>query len=335
MRPLLHPTLVNGRTGDPALYIEMLFEKRAIMFDLGDIAALPPRKILRLEHVFVTHAHIDHFFGFDRLLRVLVGRDKHINLYGPAGFIDRVHHKLQAYLWNLVSRDDLDDLVFIVTEIDASLATRTARFRLKTAFAAEAIGTGQIAGGIIVKDPDFHVSTAVLSHRTPCLGFVVEEPAHLNVWKTRLAEMGLPVGPWLRDLKRAISENRPDDFLVRVRPFKSSSSGDDMPIGKLREALTVTPGQKIGYVTDVANSVENRKAIVELVGNADLLFIESTFAREDAALATERAHLTTEAAGQIAREAGVRRVEPFHFSSRYVGEGERMRNEVLKAFGGR
>jgi len=48
MRPLLHPTLVNGRSGDPALYVETLFERRAILIDLGDIAALPARKILRL-----------------------------------------------------------------------------------------------------------------------------------------------------------------------------------------------------------------------------------------------------------------------------------------------
>ena len=103
MRPLLHPTLLNGRTGDPAIYIETLFEQRAILFDLGDITSLSPRKIRRLEYVFVSHAHIDHFFGFDRLLRLLVGRDKQISLYGPAGFVDRVHHKLQAYLWNLGS----------------------------------------------------------------------------------------------------------------------------------------------------------------------------------------------------------------------------------------
>ena len=73
MRPLLHPFLVNGRTGDPALYVETLFEKGAIMFDLGDLSNLPPRKIQRLEHIFVSHAHIDHFFGFDRLLRFWSG----------------------------------------------------------------------------------------------------------------------------------------------------------------------------------------------------------------------------------------------------------------------
>ena len=105
-----------------------------------------------------------------------------------------------------------------------------------------------------------------------------------------------------------------------------------MPLGKLRDVLTITPGQKIAYVTDVADTVNNRKAIAELVKNADVLFIEAAFAKADVALATDRAHLTTEAAGQIARQAGVRRVEPFHFSPRYSGEDERMLNEVMAAF---
>src|SRR5947209_17269087 len=29
----------------------------------------------RLEYVFVSHAHVDHFIGFDHLLRLLIGRD--------------------------------------------------------------------------------------------------------------------------------------------------------------------------------------------------------------------------------------------------------------------
>jgi ribonuclease Z len=333
MRPLLHPTLVNGRTGDPALYVETLFEQRAILFDLGDITSLSPRKIRRLEHVFVSHAHIDHFFGFDRLLRVLVGRDKQINLYGPAGFVDRVHHKLQAYLWNLVDREP-GDLTFVVTEIGPSLAAQTVRFRLKTAFSAETLSAVTIDPGVLVNNPTFRVSTTVLEHRTPCLGFAIEEPAHLNVWKARLEKLGLSVGPWLRDLKHAVIENRPDDFPLRIRSSMAGSPEQDLPLGKLRDVLTVTPGQKIGYVTDVADTAANRQAIVELVKNADLLFIEAAFARADIALATERAHLTTEAAGQIARRAAVRRVEPFHFSPRYAGNYERIENEVVAAFTG-
>ncbi len=174
MRPLLHPTLVNGRSGDPALYVETLFEKRAILFDLGDISNLSPRKIQRLEHVFVSHAHIDHFIGFDRLLRVLVGREKTINLYGPTGFIDHVRHKLHAYRWNLIDRY-VSDLVFVVTEIDASLAARTAQYRLKNAFSIEAVCGGRSTEGVLYSEPTFRVSTAVLEHRTPCLAFAIEE----------------------------------------------------------------------------------------------------------------------------------------------------------------
>jgi len=334
MRPLLHPILVNGRTGDPALFIETLFETRAILFDLGDITLLSARKIQRLEHVFVSHAHIDHFFGFDRLLRVLVGRDKTISLYGPQGFIGHVHHKLSAYRWNLVDRY-LCDLVFVVTEIDASLATRTARFRLKSGFAAEPVSEGRIEEGVVHGELTFQVSTAVLEHRTPCLSFAIEEAAHVNVWKNRLAELGLAVGPWLRELKRAVIENRPDDYPIRISSRPMTSDGHELALGKIRDVLAVTPGQKVAYVTDAADTAANRKAIIGLVQNADILFIEAAFAEADAALAAERAHLTTAAAGQIAREAGVRRVEPFHFSPRYTGEEERMLGEVMTAFAGR
>ena len=96
--------------------------------------------------------------------------------------------------------------------------------------------------------------------------------------------------------------------------------------------VSVTPGQKIAYVTDVADTAANRAAIIELIQGADLLYIEATFAQGDAALAAERKHLTTAAAGSIAQVARVRRVEPFHFSPRYEGDEARMLDEVMSAF---
>lgn len=334
MRPLLHPSLVNGRTGDPALYVDTLFESRAILFDLGDIAALSARKIQRLDHIFVSHTHIDHFVGFDRLLRVLVGRQKTINLFGPEGFVACVGHKLQAYHWNLIDRY-LCDLVFVVTEIASSRETRTVRFRLKAAFAEETLRVGRIAAdGVVHHEPILQVSIAIVDHRTPTLAFALEEAVHVNVWKNRLVELGLPPGSWLRDLKRAVIENRPDDFPIRIGPARPTSEIRQMPLARLRSVLTITAGQKLAYVTDVADTRANREAIIRLVHDADLLFIEAAFAEADSALAAERAHLTTTAAGRIAREAGVRRIEPFHFSPRYAGEEERLLNEVMGAFAG-
>src|SRR6516164_3808305 len=136
MRPLFHPSLVNGRYGDPTVYVETLFEKRSLLFDLGEIFSLPPRKIRRIDQVFVSHAHLDHFIGFDHLLRLLVGHEKSVQLFGPSGFAERVFHKLQAYRWNLVESYPTD-LVFVVSELGLTNSISTTQFRLRKAFAAE------------------------------------------------------------------------------------------------------------------------------------------------------------------------------------------------------
>ncbi|MBV9531894.1 MAG: MBL fold metallo-hydrolase [Bradyrhizobium sp.] len=333
MRPLFHPSLVNGRYGDPAVYVETLFENRALLFDLGEIHALPPRKIRRVDQVFVSHTHIDHFVGFDHLLRLLVGREKSVHLYGPSGFAQCVYHKLQGYRWDLVEGYACD-LVLTVSEIETPCSILTTRFSLKQAFAAEPSRSTLLSDGVVRDEPTYQVSAAVLEHHTPCLGFALQEAAHVNIWKNRLAERGLPVGPWLRSLKKAVVEGLRDDHFVHVDGTATSDERFE-PLGSMRDVLTVTPGQKMAYVTDVADTAANRAAIVALARDADILFIEATFAEQDAELARRRAHLTTRAAGQIAREANVRRIEPFHFSPRYVGEEERMLAEVVAAFRGR
>ena len=100
MRPTFSLQLVNPPFGDPGLLVDFLFEKRALLFDLGDIRALPPRKLLRISHVFVSHTHMDHFFGFDWLLRISLGRPNAIELFGPPGILAQVEAKLSAYTWN-------------------------------------------------------------------------------------------------------------------------------------------------------------------------------------------------------------------------------------------
>ena len=66
---------------------------------------------MRLSHVFVTHAHMDHFAGFDHLLRVVLGRKAQIVLVGGPGFVAQVEHKLRAYTWNVVHRYEVPLLI--------------------------------------------------------------------------------------------------------------------------------------------------------------------------------------------------------------------------------
>jgi ribonuclease Z len=182
MRPLFHPSLVNGRYGDPTVYVETLFEKHSLLFDLGEIASLSPRKIRRVDQIFVSHAHIDHFIGFDHLLRLLVGREKTVHLYGPSGFAERVFHKLQAYRWNLVESYPCD-LVFVVSELETPNSMSTTRFRLKSAFAAEPSVSEATVDGVLCDEPTHRVSAVILEHGMPCLGFALQEAAHVNIWK--------------------------------------------------------------------------------------------------------------------------------------------------------
>jgi ribonuclease Z len=325
MRPLLHPSLVNGRFGDPALFVEVLHQRSALLFDMGDLAPLSARDLLRVTHIFITHTHIDHFIGFDALLRVAVGREKQVAMVGPSGFIDRVHHKLQGYEWDLVDRYD-SDLVFEVTELVDEARARRARFRFKDAFKREAEELIGIEAGIVARQAGFEVRAAILDHHGPCLGYAVAEQAHANVWRNRLEERGLPTGQWLQALKRAVAEGRPGDHPVAL-PGAGSA-----PLRELRDIVTITRGQKIAYVTDVADTLANRRTIAALADGADTLFIESRFAAADEAQARDRAHLTSQAAGEIARLARARKVEAFHFSPRYEGEAERMLGEVAAAF---
>jgi ribonuclease Z len=326
MRPSLHPSLVNGRFGDPALFVERLHRREVLLCDLGDLSPLSARDLLRVSRVFVTHCHIDHFIGLDALMRVSVGREKVIHLVGPAGIRERVWHKLQGYEWDLVGRYDTE-LVFRVCELSGDGRLACAVFRFSRAFAREDEEEVAIEDGVVAEEPDLQVRAAVLDHHGPCLGFAIAERTHVNVWKSRLEERGLPTGPWLQALKQAVIEGRADDHPV------SLPDGGPVSLGEVRDLVSLSRGQKVAYVTDVADTPVNRKAICQLANEADILFIESRFAAADADRARDRAHLTTAAAGAIARAARIRRLEPFHFSPKYEGEEARMLEEVAAAFG--
>lgn len=313
MRPTLHPRLVNGRFGDPALFVEMLHRRDAILFDLGDLAALSARDLLRVETVCVSHMHIDHFIGFDALLRVNVGREKRIRMIGPPGLVDAVGHKLRGYSWDLTHKYDVD-LWFEVWETGGSAA----RFRFKTGFEREPLDE-------VFAIPGLTLAHAVLQHHGPSIGYALAESVHVNVWRNRLEERGLQPGQWLQALKVAVRDCAEDATPIML------PSGEE-PLGTLRDLVSVEPGQKLAYVTDVADTPANRAAIADLARGADLFFLESRFAATDEGLARDRAHLTTRAAGEIARAAEVRRLEPFHFSPRYEGAEEVMMAEVNAAF---
>ncbi|MFC0410794.1 MBL fold metallo-hydrolase [Roseomonas elaeocarpi] len=327
MRPPLQASLVNGRFGDPSLFVEAPLSGRALLLDLGELHRLPAAALLRVDAALVTHAHMDHLIGFDTLLRYLVGREKRLPLLGPPGIIERIGHKLLGYAWDLAGLYEAA-LEFEVTELDADGARRHARFRLATGFRAEPLAAEAApADGVALRLPGLAVRAATLEHHgVACLGYRLEEDATANVSRVAIEQAGLRPGPWINGLKRALLEGLPDSHPLPL------GDGESRPLGELRSLATVSPGFRLAYCTDLADTPANRAAVEALARDADLLFLESAFAAADAAVASRRGHLTTRAAGEIARAAGALRLEPFHFSARYRGEEARMLAEVAAAF---
>ena len=102
MKPSFHVKQPKGPFDDPCLYVRVLREGRACMFDLGFTMDLSPRDILKTTDIFVSHAHVDHFIGFDNVLRVSLKKEGPLRFYGPEGFIDCVEGKMGGYTWNLI-----------------------------------------------------------------------------------------------------------------------------------------------------------------------------------------------------------------------------------------
>ncbi|MEW6599678.1 MAG: ribonuclease Z [Nitrospirota bacterium] len=319
MKPSFHVRPFNGPFEDPGLYIRFLREGRAMIFDLGFTTALSSRDILKTSDIFVSHTHIDHFIGFDNVLRTCLKKESPLKLYGPAGFTDCVEGKLRSYTWNLI--EDYP-IVVEVHEVDNASVKQTV-FRAEHSFAREEKGAGSFSG-ILFKDPVYTVRAVSLDHGIPCMAFSLEEDCHINIDKAGLISMGLSVGPWLRQLKTAVRENRQDSvFTIEGRAYTFS---------ELKGLADVTRGQKISYVVDAIGSEQNMKKIVELAKGSDILYIETYFLDEDKDRARDRCHLTAMEAGRIAREAGVGRLEAVHFSPRYMDEPQRLYQEAREAF---
>ena len=332
MTPHFLPTLVNPPFGDPGLYLDFLFARRAILFDLGDISPLGARKLLRVSDICISHTHIDHFIGFDLMLRIMLGRDKEIRLFGPPGIMRQVENRLHSYSWNLIQSYPTE-FILTVTELHPDGSGARARFSSKRVFAREAQEELSFPGGVILEEENLRIRAAFLEHSIPCLAYAFEEKLHVNFMKNRLTELGLPTGPWLSQVKRAVLRGEPDDTVVIVRSEAGDRDGEGLSIAELKEkVLQVVPGEKVAYVTDTAFTPENRRRIVDLAAGADYLFIEAVFLHVDAERARDRAHLTARQAGELAREAGGARGIPFHFSPRHLGAEKELRREVAEAF---
>jgi len=276
---------------------------------------------------------MDHFIGFDQILRILLGRNKHLSLFGPPGFIKNVESKIAGYTWNLVE-NYTNDFVLQVTEVHPDRKI-IRRYRCQDAFKPEIMDDSDDFDGTIVEEKFFTVKGVFLDHKIPCLAYALKEKQRINIKRNKLDEMGLPVGAWLVELKDSILSGAPDDAPIRVwrRDDGREILEKVLPLGELNENIVkITQGQKVTYIADAVYSEENIRKIIDLARMSDIIFIEACFLEEDADKAAEKYHLTAMQAGSLARRAGAKRFTIFHFSPKYKGCGDLLVDEAMGAF---
>ena len=333
MRPSFHCQLVNGPFADPAMLVHFAFQKRSLLFDLGDLSAVPAADLLKVDHIFVTHTHMDHFIGFDQILRLFLGRSKRLHLYGPAGFLKNVAGRLSAYTWNLVQNYN-EALELEVSEIEAD-CKRTQTFSCRTGFKPSAPAQVQDIDKVLHQEPAIKVSTVILDHQIPCLSFNLQENFHINILKNQLDELCLSVGPWIKTFKKLLYDGVDGSTEILIPSSQPSKGLQTFTVQELStKVVRISRGQKIAYVTDTIYTPANEEKIISLSQGADHLFIEAAFLDSERDIAQAKYHLTARQAGLIARKACVRKMSTFHYSPRYTGAGKLLEAEAQRAFEG-
>lgn len=312
-----------GPFDDPFLYVRFPHSSRAVMFDAGELAGLSTRELLRVSDLFVSHAHMDHFISFSRLVRVHLHRTRILNVYGPTGFIERVAGTLAGFTWNISQ-----DYPLSIVAYEAGVrAVRKVAFRASTGFVPEPLDV-RPNHGVLLSEAGLKVSSVELHHGIPCLAYRLEEKTRININTEAVRSAGLVTGPWLSVLKEMVARGEPGEKRIRV---SAAAGSEERQLGDLSSLYTVTDGQVLAYVVDAADTPDNCGLIRELVRGADLLYIEAAFLSSEAAMAAGKNHLTAARAGDLAAQAGVKSACVMHLSPRYQGRETELLAEAAAA----
>ena len=310
--------LVNGVFGDALLHMRLRHQRRSLLFDLGDGSRLSARVAHQVTDVFISHAHMDHIGGFLWLLRSRLGDYPSCRLFGPPGLARHIEGFLQGFLWDRIEDNGAS---FVVNELNGD---RLKSFHLQAGYTeCQFLEEVEVTDGILLDEPGFRIRCVTLDHYgTPVIAYAFEPDKQINIRKDRLEARELRPGTWLNELKQNLL-CRNETAMIQL-PDGSEASTRSLA----DELVLVMPGKKFVYATDLADTDSNRQQLIKLAKHAHTFFCEAAFIEADADYAMCNGHLTTRACGEIATEAGVSRLVPFHFSRRYTDNPQQLYDEI-------
>jgi len=153
----------------------------------------------------------------------------------------------------------------------------------------------EVHEGLFFENDDFTLESAPMKHAVPCVAFSFVEKDRRRIKVATVKKLGIPDGPLLGKLQRNESVT-----------FKGKKVTP-------QDATTLIKGRKVTFMTDTLMNTNCFK----IAANADILICDSTYASKLKDKAEEHGHLTALEAGQIASQAGVKKLILTHFSARY------------------
>jgi ribonuclease Z len=313
--------LVNGSTGDPALFLDRPGRDDALLFDAGENASLGLNLLGDLSAVLLTHHHVDHFIGFDRIVRANIDRDKALRVYGPEGTIRKVYDRIKSYEYPFFP---FQKIVLEVHEILPGLM-RSARLECAQRFPRPVVSESDWKGPLIWENGGLSVEATHVDHTVPCLAFAAIGAPDFVPDRDRLTAERLRAGPWVGRALALLRTGAAGDT-------PASGPGGAQRLADLKRDFVESPGWRIAYVTDTAWSEQVRPALLRLAQEARRLYCDSFYAHEHLALAQKHRHMTATQAAEFAALAGVEELVLIHFSARYEGRYEALLDEARAIF---
>ena len=163
--------------------------EKLFLIDCGEAAQIQllryGLKASRIDHIFISHLHGDHYFGLPGLLSTLHlnGRTKPLMLYGPPQLIEIINLTLTCSQTQL--RYPLE---FI--PVDAGAPTR------------------------LLENSEITVETIIMNHRIPCTGFLFREKPRLpNIIREKIQEYAIP-SELISSIKQGMDLRLPDGRVI-------------------------------------------------------------------------------------------------------------------------
>jgi ribonuclease Z len=247
----------------------------------------------KINHIFISHLHGDHYFGLIGLLTSmgLLGRTQDLHIHAPGALQEIIGLQLKVadiHLPYLVHFDTLPQ--------QPGVAKATGEGSSRSGSDEGPAGTPN-QPTVLLREARYEVSCFPVIHRIECWGFIFRE-----------------VRPFRRvNPEKARQHDVPASFFDRLKWGESYQKKD----GAVVENQWVTePASKPRSYAYAADTMFDTR-IAAYVRGVDLLYHETTYLKDLEIQAGRRFHSTTAQAATIALQAGVQRLLIGHFSSKY------------------